>query len=99
MHVNYYQKSKIKSSKILLKVNDKVLLLDYLAHFISNSDTKRVQGFGTVGLAHNTIRTYKSLYRIIKVYEYENTEKLNIKITCSIANCWIESYHPSRPLK
>ena len=47
MHVNYYQKSRTKASKILLKVNDKVLFLDYLAHFISNSDTKRVQGFGT----------------------------------------------------
>ena len=89
MHVNYYQKSRIKSSKMLLKVNDKVLLLDYLAHFISNSDTKRVQGFGTVGLAHNTIRTYKSLYRIIKVYEYENSEELYLN---SFDNHTVESF-------
>jgi len=89
MHVNYYQKSRTKASKILLKVNDKVLFLDYLAHFISNSDTKRVQGFGTVGLAHNTIRTYKSLYRIIKVYEYENTEKLYLN---SFDNRMVESF-------
>ena len=89
MHVNYYQKSRTKASKILLKVNDKVLFLDYLAHFISNSDTKRVHGFGTVGLAHNTIRTYKSLYRIIKVYEYENTEKLYLN---SFDNRMVESF-------
>jgi hypothetical protein len=47
-----------------------------LEHFISNSATKRVQGYGTVGLAHNTIRTYKSLFRIVKGYEFEKSEKL-----------------------
>jgi len=52
------------------------LFLDYLEHFISNSATKRVQGYGTVGLAHNTIRTYKSLFRIVKGYEFEKSEKL-----------------------
>lgn len=54
------------------------MFLDYLAHFISNSATKRVQGYGTVGLAHNTIRTYKSLYRIVKAYELEKSEKLYV---------------------
>jgi len=78
MHVNFYQKPKIKSHKTPLKVEKSVLFLDYLAHFISNSTTKRVQGYGTVGLAHNTIRTYKSLLRIIKVYEFEKSEKLYI---------------------
>tara|TARA_B110000093_G_scaffold102369_1_gene110032 strand:- start:87 stop:425 length:339 start_codon:yes stop_codon:yes gene_type:complete len=35
-----------------------------------------VQGYGTVGLAHNTIRTYKSLFRIVKGYEFEKSKKL-----------------------
>jgi len=35
-----------------------------------------VQGYGTVGLAHNTVRTYKSLFRIVKVYEFEKSERL-----------------------
>jgi hypothetical protein len=47
-----------------------------LEHFISNAATKRVQGYGTVGLAHNTIRTYKSLFRIVKAYEFEKSERL-----------------------
>ena len=29
-----------------------------------------------MGLAYNTIRTYKSLYRIVKAYEFEKSEKL-----------------------
>ena len=47
-----------------------------MEHFISNSATKRVQGYGTVGLAHNTVRTYKSLFRIVKIYEFEKSERL-----------------------
>ena len=78
MHVNFYQKPKIKTHKTRLKVEKSILFLDYLTHFISNSATKRVQGYGTVGLAYNTIRTYKSLLRIIKVYEFEKSEKLYI---------------------
>ena len=35
-----------------------------------------MQGYGTVGLAHNTIRTYKSLFRIVKAYEFEKSEML-----------------------
>ncbi|MBT6170456.1 MAG: tyrosine-type recombinase/integrase, partial [Flavobacteriaceae bacterium] len=58
------------------KIEHAVLFLDYLEHFISNSATKRVQGYGTVGLAHNTVRTYKSLFRIVKVYEFEKSERL-----------------------
>ena len=60
MHVNFYQKTTNKGFKTPLKIENSVLFLDYLEHFISNSATKRVQGYGTVGLAHNTIRTYKS---------------------------------------
>ena len=76
MHVNFYKKPQIKTHKTAVKVEKSILFLDYLEHFISNSTTKRVQGYGTVGLAHNTIRTYKSLYRIVKAYEFEKSEKL-----------------------
>jgi integrase len=76
MHVNLYKKLQIKTHKTPLNVEKSVLFLDYLDHFISNSATKRVQGYGTVGLAHNTIRTYKSLFRIVKGYEFEKSEKL-----------------------
>jgi len=72
MHVNFYKKPQIKTYKTPIKVENSVLFLDYLAHFISNFVTKRVQGHGTVGLAHNTIRTYRSLFRIVKAYEFEN---------------------------
>ena len=37
-----------------------------------------MQGYGTVGLAHNTIRTYKSLFRIVKAFEFEKSEKLYV---------------------
>jgi integrase len=76
MHVNFYKKPQIKSYKTISKIEHSVLFLDYLEYFISNSATKRVQGYGTVGLAHNTIRTYKSLFRVAKVYEFEKSEKL-----------------------
>jgi integrase len=76
MHINFYKKPQIKTHKTPLKVEKSILFLDYLDHFISNSATKRVQGYGTVGLAHNTIRTYKSLFRIVKAYEFEKSEKL-----------------------
>jgi integrase len=78
MHVNFYKKLQIKIHKTPIKVEKSVLFLDYLEHFISNSTTKRVQGYGTMGLAHNTIRTYKSLYRIVKAYEFEKSEKLYV---------------------
>ena len=76
MHVNFYKKPQIKTSNTHLKIDNSVLFLDYLEHFISNSATKKVQGYGTVGLAHNTIRTYKSLFRIVKVFEFEKSMKL-----------------------
>ena len=40
MHVNFYQKPKIKTHKTPLKVEKSILFLDYLAHFISNAATK-----------------------------------------------------------
>jgi integrase len=89
MHVNFYKKPQIKSYKTISKIEHSVLFLDYLEHFISNSDTKRVQGYGTVGLAHNTIRTYKSLFRIVKTYEFEKSEKLYLN---SIDNYTAESF-------
>jgi integrase len=76
MQVNFYKKPQTKASNTLSKIEHPVLFLDYLEHFISNSAAKRVQGYGTVGLAHNTVRTYKSLFRIVKVYEFEKSEKL-----------------------
>ena len=76
MDVNFYKKSQIKASNTRLKIEHSVIFLDYLEHFISNAATKRVQGYGTVGLAHNTIRTYKSLFRIVKAYEFEKSERL-----------------------
>jgi len=76
MQVNFYKKPQTKASNTLSKIEHAVLFLDYLEHFISNSATKRVQGYGTVGLAHNTVRTYKSLFRIVKVYEFEKSERL-----------------------
>jgi len=76
MQVNFYKKPQTKASNTLSKIEHAVLFLDYLEHFISNSSTKRVQGYGTVGLAHNTVRTYKSLFRIVKIYEFEKSERL-----------------------
>jgi len=76
MQVNFYKKPQTKASNTLSKIENSVLFLDYLEHFISNSTTKRVQGYGTVGLAHNTVRTYKSLFRIVKIYEFEKSERL-----------------------
>jgi integrase len=78
MHVNFYKNPQIKTHKTPIKVEKSFLFLDYLESFISNAATKRVQGYGTVGLAHNTIRTYKSLLRIVKGYEFEKSERLYI---------------------
>ena len=76
MQINFYKKPQTKASNTFSKIENSVLFLDYLEHFISNSTTKRVQGYGTVGLAHNTVRTYKSLLRIVKIYEFEKSERL-----------------------
>ena len=42
-----------------------------------------------MGFAHNTIWTYKSLFRIVKVYEFEKLEKLYLN---SINKYTVESF-------
>jgi len=76
MHVNFYKRPQIQVNNTHLKMENSTLLLEYLSEFIANSATRRVKGYGTVGLAHNTIRTYKSLYMIIKEYELEKSQQL-----------------------
>ncbi len=76
MHVNFYKNPQIQVNNSHSKTGNETLFVDYLEDFIANSDTKRVKGYGTVGLAHNTIRTYKSLYRITQAYELEKSQKL-----------------------
>ena len=76
MHVNFYKRPQIQVNNSHSKMENSTLFLEYLSEFIANSATRRVKGYGTVGLAHNTIRTYKSLYRIIKEYELEKSQQL-----------------------
>jgi integrase len=76
MHVNFYKRPQIQVNNSHLKMENSTLFLEYLSEFIANSATRRVKGYGTVGLAHNTIRTYKSLYRITKEYELEKSQQL-----------------------
>ena len=76
MHVNFYKRPQIQVNNSHSKMENATLFLEYLSEFIANSATRRVNGYGTVGLAHNTIRTYKSLYRIIKEYELEKSQQL-----------------------
>ena len=76
MHVNFYKRPQIQVNNSHSKMENSTLFLEYLSEFIANSATRRVNGFGTVGLAHNTIRTYKSLYRITKEYELEKSQQL-----------------------
>ena len=76
MHVNFYKRPQIHVNNSHSKMEKSTLFLEYLSEFIANSATRRVNGYGTVGLAHNTIRTYKSLYRIIKEYELEKSQQL-----------------------
>ena len=76
MHIDFYKKPRIHVNNSHSKVGNGTLFLEYLSEFIANSATKRVKGYGTVGLAHNTIRTYKSLYRITQEYEFDKSQKL-----------------------
>ena len=78
MQNNFCFKPKFNTPNTISKRKDSVLFLDYLEHFISNSATKRVQGYGTVGLAKNTIRTYNSLHRVVKDFEFAQSEILYI---------------------
>ena len=76
MHVNFYKRPQIQVNNSHSKMENSTLFLEYLGEFIANSTTRRVNGYGTVGLAYNTIRTYKSLYRITKEYELEKSQQL-----------------------
>ena len=76
MHVNFYKNPQIQVNNSHSKTGTETLFVDYLEDFIANSSTKRVKGYGTVGLAHNTIRTYKSLYRVTQAYELEKSQNL-----------------------
>jgi len=76
MHVNFYKRPQIQVKNSHSKIGNGTLFLEYLSEFIANSATRRVKGYGTVGLAHNTIRTYKSLYRITVEYELEKSQQL-----------------------
>jgi len=78
MHIDFYKKPRIHVNNPHSKIGNGTLFLEYLSEFIANSATKRVKGYGTVGLAHNTIRTYKSLYRITQEYEFEKSQKLHL---------------------
>jgi len=78
MHIDFYKKPRIHLNNSHSKIGNGTLFLEYLSEFIANSATKRVKGYGTVGLAHNTIRTYKSLYRITQEYEFEKSQKLHL---------------------
>jgi hypothetical protein len=79
--INFYKKRQIKTSSILSKTENSVLFLNYLAYYISNSASKRDKGYRTMGLAHNSIRTYKSFFRIVKAYEFMKSTKLYVNIT------------------
>ena len=59
MYVNFYKRPQIQANNSHSKMENSTLFLEYLSEFIANSATRRVNGYGTVGLAHNTIRTYK----------------------------------------
>ena len=78
MHIDFYKKPRIHVNNSHSRIGNGTLFLEYLSEFIANSATKRVKGYGTVGLAHNTIRTYKSLYRITQEYEFEKSQKLHL---------------------
>lgn len=60
----------------IIEVENAILFLEYLDHFIVNAPTRRVMSFGTVGLAYNTIRTYKSLFRVVAEFQKFSKQKL-----------------------
>ena len=78
MNVKYDKNISFKPKKHAFKLENSVSILKYLENFIKNSSTKNVNGYGTIGLAKNTIRTYKSLYRILKSFENDTNRHLFI---------------------
>ena len=78
MNVKYDKNISFKPKKHAFKLENSERILEYIENFIKNSSTKNVNGYGTIGLAKNTIRTYKSLYRILKSYENDTNRHLFI---------------------
>ena len=78
MNVKYDKNISFKPKKYAFKLENSERILEYLENFIKNSSTKNVNGYGTIGLAKNTIRTYKSLYRILKSFENDTNRHLFI---------------------
>ena len=76
MNVKYDKNISFKPKKHAFKLENSERILEYLENFIKNSSTKNVNGYGTIGLAKNTIRTYKSLYRILKCFENDTNRHL-----------------------
>lgn len=78
MNVKYDKHMGFKPQRHSFRLETSERILKYLQEFIKNSSTKNVNGYGTIGLAKNTIRTYKSLYRILKSFENETNRHLFI---------------------
>ena len=55
MNVKYDKNISFKPKKLAFKLENSVHILKYLENFIKNSSTKNVYGYGTIGLAKNTI--------------------------------------------
>ena len=89
MHVNFYKKPRIHVNNPHSKTGNGTLFLEYLSEFIANSATKRVKGYGTVGLAHNTIRTIHHFTGSLRNMNLRNlrnyTSVLLIKIPRSLS--------------
>ena len=66
------------SFKSNINIEQTMGFLNYLELFLANTATKRVHGYGTIGLAYNTVRTYKSLHRIIKIFEKDSGKHLKL---------------------
>ena len=78
MNVKYDKHMGFKPQRHSFGLENSERILKYLEDFIKNSSTKNVNGYGTIGLAKNTIRTYKSLYRILKSFENDSNRHLFI---------------------
>ena len=90
MHIDFYKKPQIHVNDSHLRIGNGTLFLEYLSEFITNSATKRVKGYGTVGLAHNTIRTIHHFIGSRKNMNLKNlrnyTSVLLIKIPLNLSH-------------
>ena len=78
MNVKYDKNISFKPKNHAFKIENSERILEYLENFIKTSSTKNIHGYGTIGLAKNTIRTYKSLYRILESFENDTNRHLFI---------------------